>query len=1322
MPLAIRHVFLVNVLAPRLLILMHGPFVNPDLIHIGKCAEAAALKALSGGVRVGTLLFVSCLLKAELFSMARLFAINHEFRDIIRCLTPETMRYFASIPGEISHRLKIITTLAAVFDEFRVQIGFALEVFNTMYSPKGNWKASGGGGPDVSNRQSTLAHAREVYLGLSDPRMRVWCSFLRRMHPFSVLWYAVFQDSGGFIANRVRTEANELISLLDDQCERFDVHFYEVAQLAREVMREAAEAGVLAHLQKITKEAEVSAGTAKAGTVEVATQDAPAAHLYADGEGGTEDAREAVRAAANDPIIDAVTGDDANPVPQSGNYPAPEEPGALHAGADDVAVVAAPVTAATADVPPAPDEDAEADDGDFDFEGFDGGCLKAALQSDVPITADIADDAIVRDLRAYLAAMSAYLKKRMVVYEDWPLRIASYWCPKRGGEYLIKDWHKLGKCGGRNGACDQCRRDGGMDEADYLESGAWMVGFWDHPDLSDEIKAAVERGRPIVVPGGQDPDEISDLPRGGVNLGANLDEFYQAYFFQSPHSMYTERGLGVMKRLNLAGGHTTEIHADTHMRHRNWGGGGGGGGDGNYALTDDNREEHTRKVTEDRAKRTAERYATGADADGYLANMRTLVQAANERTKKRDEIIERKAREKAMTEETREKKALTSANKLHILEVAKKKSDENRARSLKKNQQLKADVTARKQAGVVLRKKKEVVQALNAHEVRGKLDSYVTFDNLIKPPPMKDLRYRLLDFVDDDSAWLCIPEVKEPWCTADDAAVADADAANEVDIEYTFDFPGQDDAEINCTDFAGGIEFAAGYNETMPEYRFGSFDEDVNEINTDFAGHGATDNEDYSASQFSTGDNAAYGNGAGDAAAGAIGATVSDEEEEEEEDEEGSMDEDAVQVVAEQVTGAHGEGTLRPTTTNGDCFYHSVEMAIAYRDGDAGPHTAASLRKTTSDALKAVGSEDRSRPLYLDSYNQMRRFRQTVFATLEDVAEHVAISGNWASTLEQEIVAQHVGLPIVVLRESGANTAGWVYNAAIKGCTTLYATLTASGSAVLQNLTKLPVVVQYNGKDHFEFREPPTGQRFVLRYLEDVSQAGRKTKVLYFILSLAPTEPQQNAAWAAAPGPPATVPDSGPLPMEVDSEGDFEEEDSHEESRSLDGGGVAGVDDGDDDEYHYDGDAAAGSGAAEESTELDPILQASHKVTRSGRRTRRHDYSELLGKTKGTEEGGTHVGGGWCGRLAALPRLAKKDLRPGLLLGQVQVAVRIKIAGRWVWWRARVTQIYTRGDADFEGALKVMYDTQEQPEKVELSDYYIVIAPSGCPEVVKHGE
>ena len=58
--------------------------------------------------------------------------------------------------------------------------------------------------------------------------------------------------------------------------------------------------------------------------------------------------------------------------------------------ADDVAVVTAPVTAAAADVPPAPDEDTEADDGDSDFEGFDGGCLKAALLSDIPITADSA--------------------------------------------------------------------------------------------------------------------------------------------------------------------------------------------------------------------------------------------------------------------------------------------------------------------------------------------------------------------------------------------------------------------------------------------------------------------------------------------------------------------------------------------------------------------------------------------------------------------------------------------------------------------------------------------------------------------------------------------------------------------------------------------------------------------------------------------------------------------------------------------------------------------------------------------------------------------
>ena len=119
---------------------------------------------------------------------------------------------------------------------------------------------------------------------------------------------------------------------------------------------------------------------------------------------------------------------------------------------------------------------------------------------------------------------------------------------KTGGEYLINDWHELGKCGGRNGACDQCRRDGGMDEADYLVYLArGCLAFGTILTLSDEFRATVERGRPIFVPGGQDPDEISDLPRRGVNLGAKLDEWYQAYVSQSPHSMYTERGLGVMK-------------------------------------------------------------------------------------------------------------------------------------------------------------------------------------------------------------------------------------------------------------------------------------------------------------------------------------------------------------------------------------------------------------------------------------------------------------------------------------------------------------------------------------------------------------------------------------------------------------------------------------------------------------------------------------------------------------------------------------------------------------------------------------------------------
>jgi len=37
-------------------------------------------------------------------------------------------------------------------------------------------------------------------------------------------------------------------------------------------------------------------------------------------------------------------------------------------------------------------------------------------------------------------------------------------------------------------------------DADYLKSGAWELGFWDHPDHTEEITAAVAKGNTLMLP------------------------------------------------------------------------------------------------------------------------------------------------------------------------------------------------------------------------------------------------------------------------------------------------------------------------------------------------------------------------------------------------------------------------------------------------------------------------------------------------------------------------------------------------------------------------------------------------------------------------------------------------------------------------------------------------------------------------------------------------------------------------------------------------------------------------------------------------------
>jgi hypothetical protein len=81
---------------------------------------------------------------------------QHEFRDMIRKVSLGTEQMFATIPGEVNHRLKIVTTLASAWHEHRPDIMKALQLFNCAFSSRRNWKASGGD----SSRETTLAHAR----------------------------------------------------------------------------------------------------------------------------------------------------------------------------------------------------------------------------------------------------------------------------------------------------------------------------------------------------------------------------------------------------------------------------------------------------------------------------------------------------------------------------------------------------------------------------------------------------------------------------------------------------------------------------------------------------------------------------------------------------------------------------------------------------------------------------------------------------------------------------------------------------------------------------------------------------------------------------------------------------------------------------------------------------------------------------------------------------------------------------------------------------------------------------------------------------------
>ena len=85
---------------------------NPDMQHQGKNAEkSGTLYGFGNGVSLSEGDFKPDLVKSALMRVARLLGKDHEIADLLREFTKSDEK-LANIPGEVNHRLLILTTLA----------------------------------------------------------------------------------------------------------------------------------------------------------------------------------------------------------------------------------------------------------------------------------------------------------------------------------------------------------------------------------------------------------------------------------------------------------------------------------------------------------------------------------------------------------------------------------------------------------------------------------------------------------------------------------------------------------------------------------------------------------------------------------------------------------------------------------------------------------------------------------------------------------------------------------------------------------------------------------------------------------------------------------------------------------------------------------------------------------------------------------------------------------------------------------------------------------------------------------------------------------
>ena len=151
--------------------------------HQGKNAEkSGTANGFGSGVSMSEGDYKPDLIKSALMRVARLLGKDDEIADILRSyIDPE--KKLSKIPGEVNHRLRILTMLAILVLEHRTGLNKMLEDYNAAYG-LGRWS---------TNKKVLMAMMKEIFNDMHDPRLMLFNGVLAATDPIANYLYTIFQ-------------------------------------------------------------------------------------------------------------------------------------------------------------------------------------------------------------------------------------------------------------------------------------------------------------------------------------------------------------------------------------------------------------------------------------------------------------------------------------------------------------------------------------------------------------------------------------------------------------------------------------------------------------------------------------------------------------------------------------------------------------------------------------------------------------------------------------------------------------------------------------------------------------------------------------------------------------------------------------------------------------------------------------------------------------------------------------------------------------------------------------------------------------------------